>query len=143
MCSFTPVIKSALFLNSRVCVFSLLTQQTQRERVKVNVKSNSTIIRTVTRFEVNSQLPQNNAALICVVAKRSPLNVFFSFALYCYLDLILTNSASVKDYCFIFLPCLKKVISNCINNSICLYMLSSYTAYFISFVLYHTLTIKY
>lgn len=58
-------IKSALFfLNSRVCF--CLTEQTQRESVCeiVNVKANSTIIRTVTRFEVNSRLlPQNNVAL--------------------------------------------------------------------------------
>lgn len=56
MCiSFTLVYKiCSLFLNSRVCF--CLTEQTQRESEIVNVKANSTIIRTVTRFEVNSRL---------------------------------------------------------------------------------------
>lgn len=65
-CVFTLVIKSALFLNSRVFLFLLQFNSTNSTRVwkwtQNHIKLDS-IIRTVTRFEVNSQLPQNNAAV--------------------------------------------------------------------------------
>lgn len=65
-CVFTLVIKSALFLNSRVFPFLLQFNSTNSTRVwkwtQNHIKLDS-IIRTVTRFQVNSQLPQNNAAV--------------------------------------------------------------------------------
>lgn len=85
-CVFTLVIKSALFLNSRVWFFFFsLTQQTQRER-----ESERKIISNSTRLF--APLPDLKSIHSCpkttlpffiqfllqtLFAKRSPLNVFF------------------------------------------------------------------
>lgn len=86
-CVFTLVIKSALFLNSRVFFFSFfsLTQQTQREcESERKIISNSTrLFAPLPDLKSIHSCPKTTLPffiqflLQTLFAKRSPLNVFF------------------------------------------------------------------